>query len=115
CAAIASGEVDAGALREDVADVEERADARARAPLVRYREQEFCPANHLQVAAVGIAEAVLRAEPTLGEAAHRIRPASEELAIWRQRSRVLAESVAVGDLRRQRHSPLLPHREQLQV
>src|SRR5262245_38307270 len=114
-AAVAAHELDPGALREDVADVEEGADPRARAPFLRHREQELGPPDHLQVAAVGVAESVLRPEAALGEAAHGVRSAREELPVRRQRGGVVAERVAVGDVRADGNRPLLPDREELQV
>src|SRR6185436_15224142 len=81
--AVAAHELDARALREDVADVVEGADARTGAPFLRHREEYFGPAHHFQVASVRIAKTVLRAESAFGEAAHRVGAAREELSVRR--------------------------------
>src|SRR4029077_20809446 len=68
---------------KDVADVEERADARRLRPLGRHREDDLVLADDAEIPAIGVAEMVLGAQAALTEAAHRVRTPAEELPVRR--------------------------------
>src|SRR6185436_16406933 len=89
-------------------------EARAVAPFFRDRQQQLGLRHRLDVAAVGPAEVVFRAEPRLAEAADRVRAAGEILTIRRQR-RGVAERAAIGQLGVEHDRELAPDRQELQI